>query len=136
MKAVPYYVLAIVAILVIGGLLYMKPEKYVSLPEYDLLKQPSLGGGYPYGTKSEYNTSMYQYSNPSLPRENDYYACLSQKCGGNTQDFACTEKCRLMVFRQNMGGEDTKDWVCFPYAFDEDAYYKCLSQVYADYKYP
>jgi len=86
--------------------------------------------------KLEYDTSMYQYSNPSLPKERNYYMCISEECGGNTQNYDCLEKCKLKTFRAGMDTMDTKDWVCFPFAEDEDAYYKCLSQVYADYRYP
>lgn len=83
-----------------------------------------------------FNNSDYQYSNPTIGREWNYYTCLDKECGGNTHDYDCLEKCHLKTYRKGMKGMDTKDWVCLPYADDENAYYRCLDSVYADYRYP
>ncbi len=83
-----------------------------------------------------FNNSEYQYSNPDLTKEQFYYDCISKECGGNTHDYYCLQKCHLKTFRRGMKTMDTKDWVCMPYANDEDAYYRCLANTYADYRYP
>ena len=83
-----------------------------------------------------FNNSEYSYSNPDTVHEWDYYGCIKNECGGNTHDYDCLEKCHLKAFRKGMDTMDTKDWVCLPYANDEDAYYRCLDNAYADYKYP
>ena len=83
-----------------------------------------------------FNNSEYQYSNPDVYREWRYYKCLDKECGGNTHDYDCLEKCHLKAYRFDMDSTDIKDLVCMNYIQDEDAFYKCLDSVYADYKYP
>lgn len=83
-----------------------------------------------------FNNSDYQYSNANVKREYDYYKCISQECGGNTHDYNCLEKCHLKAYRKGMLEPDIKDMVCAPYVKDENAYYRCLDDAYADYKYP
>lgn len=85
----------------------------------------------------KFDNSEYQYGNPSQWREDYYYSCLAKECGGNTQDYDCLAKCHLKSFRVDMGAKrDHADWVCYNYQGDEDAYYRCLNNVYSDYKYP
>ena len=83
-----------------------------------------------------FNNSEYQYGNPNLMREWYYYKCMDKDCGGQTHDYLCLEKCHLKAYRAGMMEKDIKDMVCQPYSSDEDAYYRCLDSVYADYKYP
>jgi hypothetical protein len=83
-----------------------------------------------------FNNSEYQYSNPNVYRQWYYYKCLEKDCGGDTHDYDCLEKCHLKAYRMDMDSIDVKDWVCMPYAKDEDAFYRCLDSVYADYRYP
>jgi len=88
-------------------------------------------------TDGMFDNSEYQYGNPSQWREQYYRDCIVKECKGNTHDYNCLEKCHLKSFRVDMG--DQKDhayWVCYNYRNDEDAYYRCLDAVYADYKYP
>jgi len=83
-----------------------------------------------------FNNSEYQYSNPDVHREWFCYKCLDKECDGDTDNYDCLEKCHLKAYRFDMDSIDTKDWVCMPYSADEDAYYRCLDSVYADYRYP
>ena len=83
-----------------------------------------------------FNNSDYQYSNASVNREYMYYKCISDDCDGDTDDYFCLEKCHLKSYRAGMIAPDIKDMVCSKYQNNEDAYYRCLDSVYADYKYP
>jgi hypothetical protein len=83
-----------------------------------------------------FNNSQYQYGNPNLKREYNYYKCLQDECGGDTHNYGCLEKCHLKTYRRGMKAPDIKDLVCQSYSGDTDAYYRCLDAVYTDYKYP
>lgn len=83
-----------------------------------------------------FSNADYQYSNPNVGREYDYYKCISDECKGNTHDYFCLEKCHLKAYRKGMMQGDIKDMVCSPYRNDEHAYYRCLDAVYANYRYP
>lgn len=83
-----------------------------------------------------FNNSEYQYSNPDVPREQYYYKCLVDECDGDTHNYDCLQKCHLKSYRMGMESTDAQDWVCYPYANDENAFYKCLADVYSDYRYP
>lgn len=84
-----------------------------------------------------FNNSEYQYGNPNVEREYNYYKCISDECGGNTHDYPCLEKCHLKAYRRGMAENDIQSMVCQAYASsNEDEYYKCLDQVYTRYRYP
>ncbi len=84
----------------------------------------------------KFDNTMYQYDPPSIDLQEDYFKCIARECGGNTHDYNCLEKCHLKAFRRDMMTLDRVDLVCHNYRNDEDAYYRCLDEVYADYKYP
>ena len=67
-----------------------------------------------------FNNSQYQYSNPNLKRENDYYKCISGECKGNTHDYRCLERCHLKAYRKGMGAPDIKDMICRQYSKNDD----------------
>ena len=88
---------------------------------------------------SLFNNGDYQYKPPSPITQNDYYKCLHNECSGNTYDYNCVEKCHLKAFRKDMENKptaawDAQTWVCMSYSNDKESFYKCLDQVYADYK--
>jgi len=83
-----------------------------------------------------FDNADYEYSNPSVIKEWYYANCVAKECGGNTFDYPCLEKCHLKTFRTGMLEKDIVDMVCEPYSSNEHAYYQCLDNVYADYKYP
>ena len=83
-----------------------------------------------------FNNSEYQYSNPNVKRQYDYYKCISDECGGNTHDYPCLSVCRLKIYRKGMKEPDIQDLVCQSHFDDPKAYYNCLSSVYNDYKFP
>jgi len=102
-------------------------------------------------TALRFDNSMYQYSNPPPNMEKRYYDCLKYECHNDDDNYECTERCRyLRTFRPRIKGfvgatnvaeeidrvEDTADWVCRNFRQDKDAYYKCLDNVYANYRYP
>ena len=84
-----------------------------------------------------FSNANYQYSNPNVERQYNYYKCISDECGGNTHNYNCLEKCHLKTFRRGMRVPDIKDMICSQYGSgSEDEYYKCLDDVYSDYRYP
>lgn len=84
-----------------------------------------------------FNNSEYQYGNEGPQTEDNYYKCLMEDCKGNTHNYDCLEKCRIKSFRSaGPHNIDAQSWVCMKYRDNEDAYYKCLDNVYADYRYP
>ena len=83
-----------------------------------------------------FNNSEYQNSTPNVKRQYDYYKCIAKECGGKTHDYSCLSKCHLKTFRRGMQSPDIKDLVCQSYFEHPDQYYKCLEQVYSDYRYP
>jgi len=136
-KAKPFLVLALIFFVIILFIMYTKQnDNFVVDTGVNNFVIDTDVNDLVFPENLELDSSMYQYSQPSLPKERNYYECVSEECAGNTQDYNCLEKCKLMTFRKGMGTMDTKDWVCFPFAENEDAYYKCLSEVYADYRYP
>jgi len=83
-----------------------------------------------------FNNSMYQYSNPSVKKQAYYRSCVADECKDDAYNYNCLEKCRLKAYREGMMTNDVVDMVCANYKSDPDAYYRCLDEVYADYKYP
>lgn len=91
-------------------------------------------------TPGQFGNAEYQNSTPNRAKQWRYNRCVVEECGGDTNDYDCQQKCRLKVYRRDMGVMDTKDWACWKYGpmgmNDEDAYYRCLGGAYADWKYP
>ena len=83
-----------------------------------------------------FNNSQYQYGNPNVRRQYDYYKCVANECGGKTHDYPCLSICHLKTFRKGMEEPDIQDLVCQSHFSDPKAYYNCLSNVYSDYRYP
>jgi hypothetical protein len=83
-----------------------------------------------------FDNSMYDYGNPAQWREQYYKMCVTGECAGDTSNYDCLQRCRLKTFRVDKMTPDHADLVCGNYKFDEDSYYKCLADVYANYKYP
>ncbi len=93
----------------------------------------------PYRRPSAYELSKlktdnldYQYGNPSLETERDYYNCVRTHCKGH-MDNECLEACRIKshalkpfpgIPEMNCAGYKGK------------AYYKCLVENYAGFRYP
>jgi len=147
-----FVILLILTIIITTVYFYEKKKKLlpVNLPPGTLLPlNPSgtepLTGLVP-SEDLNFNNSMYQYSNPSIPREDNYYSCVAKECAGDTFDYHCLEKCHLKTFRRGMGDaigptdwthvKDHADLVCHNYRKDQNAYYRCLDEIYADYRYP
>lgn len=84
----------------------------------------------------KFTNANYQYSNASPPREKMYYECITRECGGRTDDQECLDMCQIQSYRADMGAGDVKDLVCQPYIGDKRVYYRCLNQLYGDYRYP
>jgi len=82
-----------------------------------------------------FNNSDYEYSNPSVSRETQYYSCISSECGGETKDYDCLQKCHIKSFEYD-SPKNIKNRVCEMYTKTSDEYYKCLAQLYSDYRYP
>ncbi len=95
---------------------------------------------YPKGTKfvegSTFDNAEYQTYYPSVDMQSDYYQCIANECQGDTFNYSCLQRCHLKSYRRDMTSPDHADWVCYRKRFDEDEYYKCLANVYADYRYP
>lgn len=72
--------------------------------------------------------SDYQYFNPNLKNEMGYYECLSNECGGNTEDYDCLERCKLKTF---MGRyvSPLKEVLCRDKTGKD--YYDCLVHYYS-----
>lgn len=83
-----------------------------------------------------FNNSEYQYSNPNVRKQYDYYKCIANQCAGETHDYPCLSMCHMKTFRKGMQSPDIKDLVCSPHLDDPPRYYECLEDVYNDYKYP
>ena len=83
-----------------------------------------------------FNNSEYQYSNPNVRRQYDYYKCIAEQCKGETHDYPCLSMCHMKTFRKGMQDPDIKDLVCSPHFNNPERYYECLEDVYNDYKYP
>jgi len=86
--------------------------------------------------KAEFDNSDYQTYPPSVDLQSQYYNCLAKECNGDTFDYPCLQKCRLKVYRRYSTYPDHADWTCYPYRNDQDKYYRCLANVYAQYRYP
>lgn len=101
---------------------------------------PTPSKTFPSGTKfpkgSTFSNADYQTYPPSVDIQSDYYGCIANECGGDTFDYECTQKCHLKSYRRYMTTPDHADWVCYRKRHDEDKYYECLANVYADYKFP
>ena len=147
-----FVILIILTILIAAGYIYEKKRRLMDLeipPSQMMPLNPPetkpMTGLVP-SEDLTFNNSMYQYSNPSVPREDNYYECVAEECGGNAFDYHCLEKCHLKTFRHGMGDaigptdwthvKDHADLVCHNYRHDENAYYRCLDEIYADYRYP
>ena len=91
-------------------------------------------------TPGQFGNAEYQNSTPNKAKQWRYNRCVVEECGGDTNDYACQQRCRLKVYRRGMEVMDTKDWACWQYGpmgeNNEDAYYRCLGGAYADWKYP
>ena len=84
-----------------------------------------------------FDNSDYQYANANVSRQYNYYECVDKLCNGDTDNYQCLDACRLKTYRYDMKSPDIKDLVCEQYATpDTPNYYRCLDDVYADYKYP
>lgn len=80
-----------------------------------------------------FTNADYQYHNPNALREKKYYGCFFEECNGNQNDYDCLEKCKLKAFTYD-SPKDIQSLVCQGYTKDD--YYRCLSEIYSDYKYP
>jgi len=83
-----------------------------------------------------FNNSEYQTYPPSTDIQGDYYSCIAEECDGNTFDYPCLQRCHLKSYRRHMTTPDHADWVCYSHRHDEDKYYECLANVYANYYFP
>ncbi len=81
-------------------------------------------------SRSYFDNSEYQYSNPDLGKENRYYGCVVKECDGNLNDYFCLEKCRIKTYKGDT--RDTKDYMCS--GLSQDDYYKCMGSLYSDYR--
>lgn len=89
----------------------------------------------------KFNNADYQYYPPPATVQNKYYKGVASECGGSTYDADCLGKVHLKSFRGDMenmptSAWDAQTWQCAGLMGDEHAYYKCLNDIYADYRYP
>lgn len=116
-----------------------KDEKFESAPNVSFSQGP-FGKYATVSTPStlEFDNSMYQYANPTLPVEDDYYRCLVGMCGGvETASSECMAMCKIKAFRGNSPGavDDIQTRTCAG-APSETDFYRCMMNLFANYKYP
>lgn len=70
----------------------------------------------------------YQYFNPNLNNEYNYYDCLSNECDGDTRNYDCLERCKLKTF-MGRNVSPLKNVLCMDKTGDD--YYDCLVHYYA-----
>jgi len=132
-------VLVLVILFIVWGFWNRSNFTFKTPSGFSFKTYPTSSQTFDSGTPSgppPFNNSEYQTYPPSVDIQEQYYQCVANDCAGDTYDYPCLQRCHLKTYRRYMNTPDIQDWVCYYHRHNEDDYYKCLANVYADYKYP